>query len=183
MLSKLLAAFDFYKEQTKSAQLICTVAISMAPGTSAPCQIAATTVKTVNVILEFIGRQAMDISQRIYDEVVGGKNSAYAGERQESIYENAIANHGNIITTFYATQQLKVMLGEISDGIAEEREDENRRLAVDDCDEISPPYRFPCNKVSCADPTRYCDGGFNYPYIAFLKGGEFTSKITDCCFA
>ena len=33
-----------------------------------------------------------------------------------------------------------------------------------------------CSKVSCQDPKKLCDGSWNYPHIANLKGGE-TSTI------
>ena len=94
----------------------------------------------------------------------------YEDDRQDTLYQNIITNHGNIITTFAATQQLKVMLGEISVGLAKDDEEERRRLS--NCKDTLKGWEHPCTEVSCQNPARFCDGSHNYPYVAYLRGGE-----------
>ena len=96
----------------------------------------------------------------------------YGDDRRVSIYENVITLHGNIIASFYATQELKVLLGEFSEAIAEEEEEEDRRRRLSDCVSTAQGYSTDCSTVSCEDPTRMCDGSINFPYVASLKGGE-----------
>ena len=113
------------------------------------------------------------------DTYIGAIESDEMKGRQYSIYKNVITNHGNIITTFQATQQLKIMLGEVSDGVKEANEalleDKNRRLQLEDCVNTTSADGFKrgCNQTSCEDITKLCDGSPNYPYIATLRQGEF----------
>ena len=78
---------------------------------------------------------------------------------------------GNIITTFHATQQLKLMLGEISEGLAEDDHDDGRRLT--EC--INTTFGVfempPCSLPSCQDPSKLCDGSNKYQHIAYLMQG------------
>ena len=77
--------------------------------------------------------------------------------RQEAIYANVITNHGNIIQTFYATQQLKVMLGDIGEGLEgdrEDRDDQRRRLQEENCIDtsqgfVSRDFLLTCCSSSC----------------------------------
>ena len=141
-------------------------------------------------VLIYAAELSLDIAQKIYDEVVDEGDANYESERQTAIYENSILNARNVITTFHATQQLKVMLGDISEGLEGIREDENgRRLQSNSCvytegSELSPEctcvstndgfqlFQLGCSIPSCEDPTRLCDGSYNYQYIATLLTGE-----------
>ena len=150
--------------------------------------------KTVLITSKFIFQTAFSISALLYSEVVGGQNAKFAGERTNAIYENSILNARNIITVFYATQQLKVMLGDISEGLEGDREerDERRRLTVtkecvyteefglyepfdSECTCVltnDDGFQRGCNISSCEDPTFVCDGSYNYTYISKLLTGE-----------
>jgi len=143
-------------------------------------------------------KQSSELSERIYSEVVDKDvNTKYAGGRADAIYENVITNHGNIIATFKSTRELKTMLGEISDGLAEDREDEQRRRLQENicvfeevpdlggctCVVTIDGFQAPgkCDKPSCENPTKLCDGSNNFPYIAFLRQGESSSCYPDAC--
>ena len=107
-----------------------------------------------------------------------GQDGDYSGDRSNSIYENVITNHGNIIATFYATQQVKVMLGELADAMADEEDEDDRRRRLSDCVSTAHGYSSTdCSAVSCEDPTRMCDGSFNFPYVASLEGGEYVTEL------
>ena len=151
------------------------------------CHGISTAFEAVFPILIFAAELALDISQKIYDEVAGGQDANYESERQTAIYQNSILNARNVITTFHATQQLKVMLGDISEGLEGIREGENNRRLLQsktcvyteytdgqECTCVSTNYGFQsgCNITSCEDPTRICDGAYNYPYISTLLTGE-----------
>jgi hypothetical protein len=132
-------------------------------------------------VLIYAAELSLDIAQKIYDEVVDEGDANYESERQTAIYENSILNARNVITTFHATQQLKVMLGDISEGLEGIREDENGRRLQTQCSELSPEctcvstndgFQLGCSIPSCEDPTRLCDGSYNYQYIATLLTGE-----------
>lgn len=105
---------------------------------------------------------------------------------QDTIYQNVVTNHGNIVTTFSAIQQLKVLLGEISEGLAADREEEEeeatRRLQTD-CESTKDGnlniFTFNCTKRSCEDPSRVCDGTYYYPYVAALKGAGCDDLDSD----
>eukprot|EP00957_Ditylum_brightwellii_P148868 11333262-Ditylum_brightwellii.AAC.1 len=133
---------------------------------------------TISAIAKFAVQTFLDSSEQIYTEIVGTKNEDHSSDRSDAIYQNVITNHGNIITTFAATQQLKVMLGEISEGLAKD-DDENRRRLLSDCVSTADGYISGCEEVSCEDITRLCDGSFNYPYIAHLKGAGCDELDSD----
>jgi len=201
-LRKIVQGAKFLDSSTKKAKVLCQVfplTVVAGVGTDAPksiCIAAAVPFEfTVGTAL-FLADIALDISDKIYAEIVDGTNAAYTSGRQESIYENVITNHGNIITTFQATQQLKIMLGEVSDGVKEANEallDEDRRRRLRDVECTDREGKVPenctcvdtsleaggfsepgCAKASCQDLTKLCDGiGNNYPYIAELRQGEF----------
>ena len=152
------------------------------------CHTLSFAFESVFPVLIYAAELALDISQKIYDEVVDGADSNYESERQTAIYENSILNARNVITTFHATQQLKVMLGDSSEGLEGIREGENDRrlLQSNSCvytegSELSPEctcvstndgFQLGCRIPSCEDPTRLCDGSYNYQYIAALLTGE-----------
>ena len=193
VLREVLGAIGYNVNQIDAANDACELVVDIA-GTDAgkvACKgpVLFLTV-SVNLLL-FLAEKFVVVMQKIYDEVVGGQNAAFAGARSTAIYENSVLNARNIITTFYATQQLKVMLGEISDGLEGDQEvrDDRRRLVEkkeckyteeSDLDSectcvLTEEYGFQrgCNITSCEDRTRVCDGAFNYPYISKLLTGEF----------
>lgn len=152
------------------------------------CKALGNGLKAVFPVLIYAAELALELSQKIYDEVVDEGDADYESERQTAIYENSILNARNVITTFHATQQLKVMLGDISEGLEGIREGENDRrlLQSNSCvytegSELSPEctcvstndgFQLGCRIPSCEDPTRLCDGSYNYQYIAALLTGE-----------
>ena len=141
--------------QLSAAGDLCTVAISAIPATSLACTGPVAAGLFTSATIKFALRVAVDISERIYKEIVNAQNGAYAGDRLMSMYENIITNHGNIITTFMATQQLKVMLGEISEDLANDDEDEEeRRRLSGSCITTENGFVLGCDKPSCEDPKR-----------------------------
>lgn len=172
-VSKAIEIADFTIDQFEAAQILCTIAISFVPGTSGPCQIPAHVGRLIFEILFLTLSLAIDVSEKIYSEIVDGQNGNFEDDRQQSIYENVITNHANIRVVFAASQQLKVMLGEISEGLREEEEEEElRRRLTADCISTSDGFQADCSKPSCEDPARICDGSFNFNYTAYLKGGK-----------
>ena len=181
-ISTAIAIIEFFVDAIVEAILaVCTVAISAFAGTSAPCTIPATVVKTVLETAIFVSQTAISISEQIYTELVDGQNGNFEDDRQRSMYRNIITNHGNIVTTFAATQQLKVMLGEISEGMEnnDDAEGSGRRLStIEECQNTTDGFSdVPCGLPSCEEPTKWCDGGFNFPYISKLRGGEVLHLI------
>lgn len=158
------------------------------------CKITIEIAITIFGVLELTTEILLDVLERVYvakctpsDDVW---ESSYQLARQDAIYNNAITNGRNIITTFYATQQLKIMLGEISDGLEadrEERDNQRRRrlqsvpctyteeLDLSDCTCVDTSRGFspaPCGVISCQDENRLCDGSYNYPLISELATGK-----------
>lgn len=184
-MRKRMEIFEFGKSIYDSFQDLCTTQISSIPGTSAPCQASMSAGEVLLEGIVFSVHLILDISEQIYAEVVDVQDGDYEDDRHQTTYENVITNNGNIITTFYATQQLKVMLGEISDGIANieedlEEEEQRRRLNEIDCVNVTGVgWKLGCTNVTCEDPARLCDGSYNFPYIAYLKGGELEQFDND----
>ena len=145
-------------------------------------------------MVAFAAQTVLSIAERTYGEVCTPGDdiweTSYQTARQDAIYNNAITNGRNIITTFYATQQLKIMLGEISDGLEADREelDNQRRrllqsnpctytegLDLTNCTCVNTSRGFspaPCGVISCQDENRLCDGSHNYPLISELVTGK-----------
>jgi hypothetical protein len=110
-----------------------------------------------------------------YKQIVESKNGEFENDRIQSIYENINTIHGNIIQTFNLGQQLKVQLGGVLEGLANNDEDDvTRRRLEGNCDDR--PGDITCTNVSCQDPKKLCDGfSVNWNYVAFLKFGEISS--------
>lgn len=152
------------------------------------CNVPVVVVKTISKVAIFLAELAISLSERLYFELVDkDKNAAFAGGRDNSIYRNVITNHGNIIQIFYAAQQLKTMLGEVSDVVKETNgaleNDDRRRLQLKDCVNTTSADGFlpQCSKVSCEDPAKLCDGSPNFKYIAFLQLGQFVRTFCLVC--
>jgi len=192
-LQKVVGTIKLGLEQLVVATEFCDaipcVPVPLAGCTDFPkvaCKAVGNGLKVVFPILIYAAELYFDIAQKIYSEVVDEGDADYESERQTAIYENSILNARNIITTFHATQQLKVMLGDISEGVEGIQEDvSNRRLSscvYTEGSELSPDctcvstdeggFQLGCSITSCEDPTRICDGSYNYQYISTLLTGE-----------
>ena len=187
-MQKTLGIFKLAAKQTENWLEVCgTIPCVPTPGVGcidAPrttCSIIPTGVSTGITVAFFAAETVFEIVERFngeYCEPNGALwETSYQTLRQDAIYNNAITNARNIITTFAATQQLKVMLGDVQTGLEadrEERDDQGRRLQSDDCVDTSLGFQIaPCLKVSCQDPVRLCDKSYNYPYISELITGWF----------
>ena len=107
-----------------------------------------------------------------YKKEVEDKDAEYQTDLLESTYENVNKNHGNIITTF---KQLKLVAQKLNTDALRDFEKENRNLQLFDCNSTVSGFKEHCDKPSCEDQTRLCDGSWNYRYIAILEGGEFST--------
>lgn len=158
------------------------------------CKVPIATLKIVmEITLEALSI-ASDIEERLYSELCTPADdkieTVYQELRQDAIYSNVIANARNTITIFAATQQLKVMLGDVQAGLEadrEERDDQRRRLlqsfpctyteylVLPGCTCVVTTGGFqpaPCSTISCQDENRLCDGSYNYPLISGLITGK-----------
>ncbi len=111
---------------------------------------------------------AMDISEHLYAEIVDGQDGDAAAEQDTAVYENVITIHHNIITTHTLLSNVFSIVSGLPTGTPS-----RRRLQVIDCTNTTLGYVDNCSKPSCENPTRLCDGSFNYEYISQLKGGEY----------
>jgi hypothetical protein len=116
-----------------------------------------------------------DISEHLYGEIVDGQDGDAAAEQDTAVYKNVITIHGNIITTFNLLRDVAAVHG-IQAGTGASR----RRMQVIDCTNTTLGYVDNCSKPSCENPTRLCDGSFNYEYISRLEGGEKHSRAMGC---
>ena len=144
---------------------------------------------TLNVVKFTYGETATPSDQ------VG--ETAFIKGREDATYENVITNHGNIITTFRSTLQLKQLLGGVLDNQEEDDEgnDRRRRLESKSCtfEQIDSDsdctcvltkdsgYISGCTKPACEDIKRLCNGAFNYKYIADQRQGELLMIHCKAC--
>jgi hypothetical protein len=100
---------------------------------------------------------------------VDGQDGDAAAEQDAAVYENMITTHGNILI---AGNNLLTVLDYVT-GIKQKTDKlTRRRMQVVDCTNTTLGFVDNCRKPSCENPTRLCDGSFNYEYISQLKGGE-----------
>ena len=181
-VKKSVDIFEFYKKsKVEPLKLQCLIAVSAIAGTAAGCTISIGTLETIVENGIFAVQLILDIFDRIYGEICTPGDdiweTSYQTARQDAIYDNSILNARNIITTFAATQQLKVMLGDVQAGLEDDREErkgDGRRLQEENCKDFDISRGFleaPCNQTACQDSTRLCDGSYNYPYISELITG------------
>ena len=109
----------------------------------------------------------MDISELVYAEIVDGQDGDAAAEQDTAVYENVITIHGNIIATHNLVSQVHQLVSGLQTGTSS-----SWRLQVIDCTNATLGNVDNCSKPSCENPTRLCNGSFNYEYISQLKGGE-----------
>ncbi|KAL3778621.1 hypothetical protein ACHAW5_005068 [Stephanodiscus triporus] len=145
----------------------CNAAISAIPGTATPCFLVF---QVILLSLQFskalLNGELLDLEKE-YKKKVDGKNAEHQLDLLESTYENVNKNHANIITTF---KQLKLVAENLNAKALEDSQRENRFLQLRDCESTVSGFKEHCNKPSCEDRTRLCDGSWNYLYIATLEG-------------
>jgi hypothetical protein len=140
--------------------------ISVTPTCIVPSVLATVTKIAISAVESALGN-----SEQTYAEIVDSQDGDFAAEQEAAVYQNVVVIHGNVISTFTLVQQLQVMLGGIQEGLADDKDEKNRRLQLTDCTSTVNGYILQCNKPSCEDPSRLCDGSFNYKYISQLKSG------------
>lgn len=142
----------------------CTVAIPICP----VC-LPLTAVDIITETIKFAAVLALDISELLYAEIVDGQDDDAASEQDSAVYENVITIHGNVIATFNLVSKVESILGAQA-GASPKR----RRLQVIDCINTTlVGYVDNCSKPSCENPTKLCDGSYNYEYISQLERGEY----------
>ena len=143
----------------------------MAVSTNAiPICLACTPVTVLDIITEtaiFAAGLALDISEKVYTEIVDEQDSDTKKEQDSAVYKNVIINHGNIIAVGQLVEQLLTIHGVARTGGGFSR----RRLQEIDCISMTLG-NCTTKKPLCEDLTQLCDGSANYKYISQLKGGE-----------
>ncbi len=168
-LQKAIELFEHVQSVFQSAYDACMS--SCDTGLVTVCQVCSIPVifETVTENAIFALTLAMDISEHLYGEIVDGQDGDAAAEQDAAVYENVITIHGNILTTH--NDLLNVL--SIVSGIKQKTDKLARRhMQVVDCTNTTLGFVDNCRKPSCENPTRLCDGSFNYEYISQLKGGE-----------
>jgi hypothetical protein len=143
----------------------------------APCVVPSISESIMESLL-FTLVLAVDVSEHVYAEIVDDQDDAAKDELHSAVYENVITIHGNIISTH---KMLSNVLTIVS-GIEQNTSTRRRRMQVVDCVNTTLGYVGDCRKPSCENPTRLCDGSFNYEYISQLEGGENHTTSTMGCF-
>jgi hypothetical protein len=111
----------------------------------------------------------MAISEHLYAEIVDGKDGDAAAEQDAAVYKNVLTIHKNVIATYDQVSELKKLVLQGQTGASSNA----RRLQVIDCTNTTlSGYVDNCNKPSCENPTKLCDGSYNYEYIYQLERGE-----------
>ena len=105
-------------ELNKGEILLCSIVVL---GKSSPCMIPAAAELTFEKLVGLAIKGTLTLSEKLYEETFGIKNEEFFKGLHDSVYENVITINGNLQTTFAATQQLKTMLGDISEGLDEVR--------------------------------------------------------------
>jgi hypothetical protein len=151
----------------------CSGGVEGIPGAGVACL----PFKITQMLLEglvFAITLSLDLSEVLYAELVDERDDEFRGEKINDVHANVITVNGNVISIFNTVEHLRVLLGGIQDGLADDEGETNRRLQLIDCISTANGYTLQCNKPSCEDPTRLCDGSFNYKHISQLKFGKFT---------
>jgi hypothetical protein len=170
-LRKALEVFEHFQAQSESAYDMCMAVCD--GGTVSLCQVCLPLIVPVIITesAKFALVLAMDISEHLYAEIVDGQDGDAAAEQDTAIYENVITIHHNIITTHTLLSNVYSIVSGSPTGTPS-----RRRLQVIDCTNTASGYIDNCRKPSCENPTRLCDGSFNYEYISRLEGGEKHSR-------
>lgn len=172
-MRKSIEIIDFIVENLDEAYDVCMSAAEGVPGAGALCippKIASGIAKGINYAISL----SLDLSEVLYAELVDERDNEFRGEKINDVHANVITVHGNVISILNTVEHLRVLLGGIQDGLADDEGETNRRLQSIDCTSTVNGYTLQCNKPSCEDQTQLCDGSVNYMHISQLKGGKFT---------
>ncbi|KAL3786294.1 hypothetical protein ACHAW5_001907 [Stephanodiscus triporus] len=172
ILEKALFAIGVTLEFIGDQDGLCITFVSAVPGTASACKVPLYISKQILRALFIVVYLALDISTKVYEELVDGQNGGFEEERQEVTRFNVGIVHDNVISLFNLAQQLKVLLGGVlvampsNDG----EDDETRRRLTADCEDAINGKCNDYTKVSCEDPKFLCGGtNTNWNYVAFLK--------------
>jgi hypothetical protein len=172
-LRKSIETSAFVVEQINEYNDVCEKIAEAIPGGKVPC-LAFTIAKAIAASIIYAITLSLDLSEVLYAELVDERDDEFRGEKINDVHANVITVNGNVISIFNTVEHLRVLLGGIQDGLADDEGEKNRRLQSIDCISTVNGYTLQCNKPSCEDPIRLCDGSFNYMYISQLKSGKFT---------
>jgi hypothetical protein len=172
-LRKSIEIIDYIVQSLDTGFDICTAVAAGIPGAGTACAPQKIAMEIANGFI-FAIHQALDLSEVLYAELVDERDDEFRGEKINDVHANLITVNGNVISIFNTVEHLRVLLGGIQDGLAGDEGETNRRLQSTDCTSTANGYTLQCNKPSCEDPTRLCDGSVNYQHISELKFGKFT---------
>lgn len=169
-----IAGLDYGISLAQIGSAICQSQIGMFYGTAAPCVITFQAILVPLQSSKFAIIRELQQKEKEYKENVNGKKAQYQLDLLESTYENVNKNHGNIITIF---KQLKLVAENLNAASLRDVEEQNRNLQLQllDCESTEPGFKELCDKPSCEDKARLCDGSLNYRYLATREGGEFST--------
>ena len=167
-LRKSIEVFEHVKGLTVSLYDFCMAACTNAIPVCSVCA-PFTAVEIFTETAKFAAVLALDISEHVYAEIVDSQDDDAAEEQDSAVYENVITIHGNVIATHNLLSQVQRFVSGTQKGASS-----RRRLQVIDCTNTTlSGYVDNCSKPSCENPTKLCDGSFNYQYISQLEGGEY----------
>jgi hypothetical protein len=113
----------------------------------------------------------MAISEKVYAEIVDGQDGDAAAEQDAAVYKNVLTIHQNLGFTFKTLKDVLTIVTGTDIGL--KNKGVIRRLQVIDCINTTlVGYVDNCSKPSCENPTKLCDGSYNYEYISQLERGE-----------
>lgn len=125
-----------------------------------------TILKVIKIILQVIAK----ISKALYTFMVTKPDLRVDREIRVATYKNMITTAQNIFTTFRSIQQVKDLIGDVSDDINEIVDtDTNGRRLSETCevDATCSDSNSPC---SCDDPKYKCDCTPNFDFIVMQPG-------------
>ncbi len=172
-LRKIIETFQFAAALLSKGEFMCTAAVPAPFAVSCAAPIAALSTKTEIAI--FVVVLALDISEQVYAEIVDEHDDDAAKDQAAAVYENVITIHGNVYATHTLLSQVYTIVTGTNTGLKNNKV--IRRLQVIDCINTTlAGYVDNCSKPSCENPTKLCDGSFNYEYISQLEGGEYHNR-------
>ena len=113
--------------------------------------------------------QLLNISERLYKEIVGRHNGMAISAKVSAVYMNEITTHGNVRASYKRVLDVYTIMT----GLKSVTTSRRRLQVMIDCTNTSLVGNVAnCNKPSCENPTLLCDGSNNYEYISQLERGE-----------
>ena len=172
-LGKSIEVFEHVQGLFESAYDICMAACIIPVTPVCPVCVPFGFLESITENAIFAVVLALDISEHVYAEIVDSQDGDAAAEQDSAVYENVIAIHGNVIVT----HNLLSRVCNLVNGCSQTGASSRRRLQVIDCTNTTlAGYVDNCSKPSCENPTKLCDGSFNYEYISQLEGGEYHNR-------